>query len=149
VSRRPRPATLLGLALLSGAFLGLVGMGLTSALVYYQTPTELASVPVGRAVRLYGIVASGSVRWDAGTKTLRFAVTDGTTTFDVTTQNVPTALFREGIGVVLEGRKNGRRSFLADAILVKHSSVYEPLRPGETVPPGVLQQILAGKEASP
>jgi cytochrome c-type biogenesis protein CcmE len=144
--RRPRIATLVGLALVVGAFAALVTISLTSALVYYVTPSELASSPPTGAVRLYGIVEPGSVRWDAGSSTLSFRITDGTTSVAVASSSLPTGLFGDGIGVVLAGRADGSGAFAADEILVKHSEVYEPLKPGETPPPGLLDAL---REESP
>lgn len=146
--RRPRVATLVALALVVAAFATLVAISLTSALVYYVTPTELASARPSSTVRLYGVVVSGSVAWDAAARTLMFQVSDGTTTVDVTSRSLPTALFRDGVGVILVGQATGAHHFVADELLVKHSEVYEPLRPGETIPPNILEQIRA-PEATP
>jgi cytochrome c-type biogenesis protein CcmE len=137
---RPRPATLIGLGLVVVAFVVLAAMSLRSALVYDLTPTELGSRPVGERARLYGIVVEGSVQFDEATKTLRFAVTDGRSTTAVSTQSIPTALFRDGVAVVLAGRLTGAGTFAADELVVKHSEVYAPLVPGQTVPPGVLDR---------
>lgn len=139
--RRPRIATLVALALVVGAFAFLVGISLANALVYYVTPTELASNPATGAVRLYGIVQPGSVRWDDASSTLSFFVTDGTTSTSVTSRSLPTALFRDGVGVVLAGRTTGPGAFAADEVLVKHSEVYQPLKPGETPPPGLIDAL--------
>jgi cytochrome c-type biogenesis protein CcmE len=139
--KRPRVATLVGLVLVVGAFLALVTVGLTSALVYYVTPSELASKPAAGAVRLYGVVEPGSVQWNAGASTLTFRITDGKASIAVASRSLPTGLFRDGIGVVLAGRLTGPGAFAADEILVKHSEVYEPLQPGQTLPPGLLDMI--------
>ena len=139
--KRPRIATLVALVLVVGAFLSLVGISLTSALVYYVTPTELASSPSTGVVRLYGVVQPGSVRWDDASSTLSFQVTDGTTTMVVESRALPTGLFRDGIGVVLAGRATGAGTFAADEVLVKHSEAYEPLEPGQTPPPGLLDAL--------
>lgn len=139
--RQPRKATLLGLALVVAAFLALVGISLTNAIVYYVTPTELAAAAPSGDVRLYGIVEPGSVRWDAPSSTLSFRVTDGTTAIAVASHSLPTGLFRDGIGVVLAGRLTGPGTFAADEVLVKHSEVYEPLKSGETPPPGLIEKI--------
>lgn len=139
--RRPRLLTLLGLGLVTAAFVALVGISLTNAIVYYVTPTEFAAHPTTGNVRVYGIVEPGSVRWDGPTSTLSFRITDGTTTMAVVSRSLPTGLFRDGIGVVLAGRATGREEFSADEVLVKHSEVYEPLRPGETPPPGLIDTI--------
>lgn len=139
--RRPRVGTLVGLGLVAAAFLALVGISLNSALVYYVTPTEFAADRRSGSVRLYGLVEPGSVRWDGPSSTLSFRVTDGTTTLAVVSRSLPTGLFRDGIGVVLAGRATSALEFAADEVLVKHSEVYEPLRPGETLPPGLLETI--------
>lgn len=144
--RRPRTATLVGLALVASAFVALVGISLAGAIAYYVTPTELAAAPPSGSVRLYGIVEPGSVRWDAPSSTLSFRITDGTTTVTVTSRSLPTGLFRDGVGVVLAGRLMAPGAFGADEILVKHSEVYAPLKPGETPPPGLLDSL---REAQP
>ena len=138
---RPRIATLVGLGLVAGAFLALVGISLTSALVYYVTPTEFATNRPAGSVRLYGVVEPGTVRWDAPSSTLTFQITDGETALAVVSRSLPTGLFRDGIGVVLAGRATSAVEFAADEVLVKHSEVYEPLGPGETPPPGLLETI--------
>ena len=138
---RPRVATLVALILVAGAFVGLVAMSLTSALVYYVTPTELASDPRSGTVRLYGLVVDRSGAWNESSRTLAFRSTDGTTTIDVTSTAIPTSLFRDGVAVVLVGRATDASHFVADELLVKHSEVYEPLRSGETIPPNILEQI--------
>lgn len=141
IRTRPRSATLVGLGLVAGAFVALVGISLTNAIVYYVTPTELGADPASGAVRLYGIVEPGSVSWNASEATLSFRITDGMTTIEVSSTSLPTGLFRDGIGVILAGRSTGPGAFEAGEILVKHSEVYEPLRPGETPPPGLLDAL--------
>jgi cytochrome c-type biogenesis protein CcmE len=136
--RRPRPVTLIGLGLVVVAFVVLAAMSMRSALVYDLTPTELGTHAVGEPARLYGIVVDGSVRFDEATQTLRFAVTDGRSTTAVSTQSIPTALFRDGVAVVLGGRLTGPGTFAADQLVVKHSEVYAPLGVGQTMPPGIL-----------
>jgi cytochrome c-type biogenesis protein CcmE len=143
--RRPRVGTVVGLVLVAGAFAALVAISLGSALVYYVTPTELTADARTGGVRLYGVVEPGSVQWATQSSTVSFRVTDGTTTIDVESRAIPTGLFRDGIGVVLAGRLNGSGLFNADEVLVKHSEVYEPLQPGQTLPPGLLETI--GEEA--
>lgn len=142
--KRPRVATLTGLALIVGAFAALVGISLANAVVYYVTPSEMVSTPPAGSVRLYGIVEAGSVRWEVGTSTLSFTVTDGVAAVAVRSRSLPTGLFRDGVGVVLAGRMTSPGTFSADEVLVKHSEVYAPLRPGETAPPGLLDTIRDG-----
>ncbi len=138
--KRPRRGTLLGFGLVLVAFVALAAISLQSALVYDLTPTEVAARPLGERVRLYGIVVDGSVHFDEPTATLSFAVTDGRSTTAVSTQSIPTALFRDGVAVILAGHLIRSGQFVADELVVKHSEVYAPLAPGETVPPGVLDR---------
>ena len=142
----PRSATIVGLLLVGAAFVALVAISLSSSLVYYLTPSELAAESRTGSVRLYGVVEPGSVQWDASSSTVTFSVTDGSSTMAVHSSSLPTGLFREGIGVVLAGEASGNGVFFADEILVKHSEVYAPLKPGETPPPGLLDSL---REAQP
>ncbi|MEX1173212.1 MAG: cytochrome c maturation protein CcmE [Chloroflexota bacterium] len=139
---RARPATVLGLGMVLAALVAVVALGAPGAIVYYVTPTELAADPTDRPIRLYGVVETGSVRWEEATGELRFTVTDGQTAVAVRTSAVPTALFRDGVAVVLAGRRESATSFLADELLVKHSEVYAPLAPGQTIPPGLLESVI-------
>lgn len=146
IGARVRPATVLGLGMVVAALVAVIALGAPGVVVYYVTPTELATDPTDQAVRLYGVVESGSVRWEAGAGELRFTVTDGQTAMTVRTRSIPTALFRDGVAVVLAGRRESPTSFLADELLVKHSEVYAPLAPGATMPPGFLDSVI---EATP
>ena len=142
--RRPRPITLIGLALVTAALGALVVIALTSAIEYDVTPTQLAAHGRDGTVRLAGIVVAKSERWDAATKTLSFALTDGTTTVAVSSTSLPTDLFRDGVAVVVAGHAGGPGRFIATEVLVKHSEVYAPLAPGQTIPPGVVEQLQTG-----
>lgn len=147
ISTSHRRLTLLGLLLVVGAFAAIIGTGLSGALVYYVTPTELAAQSAERDVRLYGIVVPGSVGWEASAQILTFRVTDGATAVAVETQAIPTTLFRDGIGVVLLGRRAASGQFRAEELLIKHSEVYAPLGPGETIPAGLLDALRRGQAA--
>lgn len=137
------PLTAAALVLVSAAFVALVAVAISSAVIYYVTPTELAAGSSAGPVRLYGVVVPGSVSLDDGSGEIEFAVTDGTTTTEVSTLSTPTALFRDGVAVILPGRVAADGRFSADALLVKHSEVYDPLLPGETMPPSLLDEIRA------
>ena len=139
-----RPVTAAGLILVMLAFVALVAVAMSSAVIYYVTPTELVAASSAGPVRLYGVVVPGSVSLDEGSGEIEFAVTDGTTTTEVSTLSTPTALFRDGVAVILPGRVAADGRFAADELLVKHSEVYDPLLPGETMPPGLLDEIRAG-----
>ncbi len=96
---------------------------LTSNLVYFKTPTEVAQEAADSEARLRlgGQVAAGTVTQTANT--VSFAVCDGRMAVDVVHQGAPQDLFREGIGVVLEGSWDGA-IFHSDTMLIKHDEVY-------------------------
>ena len=98
----------------------------SESLAYFQSPTDLVTSPPGpeRAIRLGGLVAEGSVARDG--ETLRFAITDTAHTVAVVYQGAVPDLFREGQGVVVEGRLAAGGTFQADTLLAKHDENYMP-----------------------
>jgi cytochrome c-type biogenesis protein CcmE len=107
--------------------------GLTSSLVYYQTPTDVLAKgheAEGERMRLGGYVLPGSVVRSG--ETLRFVVSDGSSSMSVVDTGGVPSLFKAGQGVVLEGALGADGAFHADTALVKHSSDYRPPQPGET-----------------
>jgi cytochrome c-type biogenesis protein CcmE len=101
--------------------------GLKDRASYFLTPAEVAAgkaVP-GQAMRLGGMVESGSIRRQSDGVTIRFALTDGEARTPVVYRGIVPDLFREGSGAVAEGRlENG--TFVADTILAKHDERYMP-----------------------
>jgi cytochrome c-type biogenesis protein CcmE len=100
-------------------------------LVYYWTPAELhqnAAKAAGATVRLGGMVKAGSIV--QGTP-LTFEVTDGTDTVKVSTTEIPPAMFREGIGVVVEGTVVADGSFQSKRLMVKHDNEYRAPKDGK------------------
>jgi cytochrome c-type biogenesis protein CcmE len=103
----------------------LVYAGLTQSAVYFVTPSELLAAPSpGKAYRLGGLVAPGSVKWDPQSLNLTFTLTDGTTTVPVRHKGTPPDLFGEGRGAVVEGKWTGEAYFQAAMIMAKHSEEY-------------------------
>jgi cytochrome c-type biogenesis protein CcmE len=124
-ARRPAWGPWLVVAGLLAILAWLVFSGLSNALVYYLTPTELAArgdEAVGDAVRLGGLVLPGSVSGSA--TDLTFVLTDGETEITVHSTVAPTSSFREGAGAVVEGSLQPDGVFEADAVLVKHDETY-------------------------
>lgn len=113
-------AGLLGLA----AFLVL--NALEDSVVFFHSPTEVAEQKVSteRRLRLGGLVEEGSVQRGTGAQ-VRFRVTDLASAVPITYTGILPDLFREGQGVVVEGRfKNG--VLVADQVLAKHDENYMP-----------------------
>jgi cytochrome c-type biogenesis protein CcmE len=121
------------LALIIGglAFLGIaVGLVLTAfqdSVVFFFSPTDLAAKEISpdRRVRVGGLVEKGSVTRGPGDGEIHFLVTDGNTTLPIRYVGVLPDLFREGQGVVAQGRLAGG-TFEADEVLAKHDENYMP-----------------------
>ena len=101
--------------------------GLKDRAAYFFTPMEIAvgKAEQGRAIRLGGMVEEGSIRQQGDGVTIRFIVTDGEGRIPVRYTGITPDLFREGSGVVAEGRMLGE-TFVADEILAKHDERYMP-----------------------
>lgn len=140
-SRRRWPI-LLVVALLV-AIIGAVALAnVGGALVYYQTPTELAArgpAAVGQAVRLGGLVAPGSL--DCAGGGVRFTLTDNQAEVAVATGEGETAFCpREGVGVVVQGTLRADGTFDPDEVIVKHDENYvapsDGTLPSQVIDPG-------------
>lgn len=128
MTRKQRRAVLIlaCVGLLSLASL-LVLFALRDTIVFFHTPSEIAEkgIEVGQRFRLGGLVAQGSVRRGEGSA-VQFGVTDTVDTISVVYEGLLPDLFREGQGVVTEGRLDASGKFLADTVLAKHDENYMP-----------------------
>ena len=120
---------LAGLAVLAVA--GASGLALSAlkdqaSFFYAPGDVKKAGLPLGRAVRLGGLVQGGSVKKAADGVTMRFVVTDGVATTPVTFKGIAPDLFRENSGVVAEGQFQPDGSFVATNLLAKHDEKYQP-----------------------
>ncbi|MEM6532017.1 MAG: cytochrome c maturation protein CcmE [Myxococcota bacterium] len=128
-----------GAMLVAGGVLGYISLGdIGDNLVYYWEPQELLAkgeAGIGKPVRLGGVVKNGSVNYDEQTLDLRFGVgiapEEGGPTVLVNATGAPPQMFREGIGVVVEGKYDGK-TFNAERVLVKHSNEYRAPEDGDT-----------------
>jgi cytochrome c-type biogenesis protein CcmE len=113
-------------ALIAAALLAM--SALRDQVAYFYTPGDLARqrVEPGRPIRLGGMVRPDSLRRAADGVTLDFVVTDGQAETAVRYAGIPPSLFREGSGVVADGRLGADGRFVADAILAKHDERYMP-----------------------
>lgn len=112
------------------AFLAFGGIG--ENLVYYWSPSELRAAgdqAIGATIRLGGLVEPGTIERSADGLTTKFAVTDGESRVPISTTSVPPAMFREGVGVVVEGTVDSAGQFDTHRLLVKHDNQYRA--PGE------------------
>ena len=130
------------LVLVSLALLALLGAvllamwGLSDRAAYFVTPTDIAAVKAagGKAIRLGGMVEPGSLTREPDGVTIGFVVSDLEAKTSVRYRGITPDLFREGSGVVAEGRMEGA-VFVADNILAKHDERYMPPQMANTVAP--------------
>ena len=118
----------LGALVVAAAGLGLVAFGnMGKNLVYFWSPSEMMSEgekAYHATIRLGGQVAVGSVKRGDGVSNLEFDVTDGTDTVHVVSRGVPPQLFRDRIGVVVEGTMTKAGAFESRRLMVSHDNKY-------------------------
>ncbi|MBL8532019.1 MAG: cytochrome c maturation protein CcmE [Hyphomonadaceae bacterium] len=115
------------------AAVALTFTGLRDSVTYFVAPSDLAEkAEPGRLVRLGGLVVDGTVRRDSEGAIL-FEVTDGAVTALVRYDGVLPDLFREGQGVVAEGRYTPGAAFEADRVLARHDETYMPREVAEAL----------------
>ena len=128
MSRKQRRSIfiLTGLGTLALA-VGLVLFALQENLVFFYSPSDVVEkgVKPGERIRLGGLVADGSVKRGEGTA-VSFTITDTDKTIPVTFVGVLPDLFREGQGVIAEGKLTPAGTFAADTVLAKHDEKYMP-----------------------
>lgn len=107
---------------------GLVLSAFQKNLVFFFTPSQIAAneAPVGKSFRIGGMVESGSVKRQPDGVTVRFVVTDTAKVVPVEFRGALPDLFREGKGVVAQGRLGTDGVFKADEVLAKHDENYMP-----------------------
>ena len=118
-----------------GVAVGLVLKAFQSNLVFFFTPTQVASkqAPLDRNFRIGGLVEEGSVKRQADALRVNFKVTDGAQTIPVTYVGILPDLFKEGKGVVAEGKLGADGLFTASQVLAKHDENYMPPEAAEAL----------------
>ncbi len=129
MTRKRRRLVLIAAGMLAlSAAVALVLIAFEDNLVFFYSPSDLLAekVPEGRALRLGGLVEDDSVKRLADGLTVEFRVTDLANTVPVTYRGILPDLFREGQGVIAEGRFGSDGVFVADEVLAKHDENYMP-----------------------
>jgi cytochrome c-type biogenesis protein CcmE len=124
--RRKRLAIIGGLLVGAAAIAVLVLNAFRSNLVFFYSPTQVAAheAPRGRTFRIGGMVVKGSLQRDG--LDCRFTVTDFAQSMAVHYRGLLPDLFKEGKGVVAQGRLGGDGVFDAQEVLAKHDENYMP-----------------------
>jgi cytochrome c-type biogenesis protein CcmE len=111
-----------------GVAIGLVLYALRDNVSLYFTPTQVANkeAPVGRSFRIGGLVVDHSLKRENDGLTVHFVVTDTARSMPVVFKGILPDLFKEGKGVVAEGKLGSDGVFHADQVLAKHDENYMP-----------------------
>ena len=128
MTRKQRRLVLIGSSLAVLAIAAALVLGaLRDSIVFFNSPTEVAEkiIPPGTRMRIGGLVKPGSLQRGDNLQ-VSFAVTDGKTDIAVRYQGIVPDLFREGQGVVAEGRLESGQVLAADTVLAKHDERYMP-----------------------
>jgi cytochrome c-type biogenesis protein CcmE len=131
-----------GVVVVLGAFVYLLSGGISNNLVYFYTPGELLASGTSEPVRLGGQVKPGSMSWNAEALDLRFVLQDDDGEISVQARSAPPQMFREGQGVVVEGRFTDSGVFEADNVMVKHSNEYRAPAEGEQHPKDAYRSLV-------
>ena len=141
---------ILGGLVVLGIAATIIGVSLRDTIVFFYTPTEVTekSISPTTRFRLGGLVEKGSVIRGEGT-TVSFVVTDNDQKIKVNfTGNLPD-LFREGQGVVTEGKLDRAGTFIADTVLAKHDENYMPKEVADSLKKqGLWQKDTSAKSTS-
>ena len=128
MARPRRLFAVLALAVAAAALLAITLGGIGKNLVYYWGPTELHAAgdkAIGATIRLGGLVKRGTLVRHPDGSTLEFDVIDRPgAAVHVVTHSVPPQMFREGIGVVVEGTMTQAGHFESKRLMVSHSNEY-------------------------
>ncbi|MDH3581557.1 MAG: cytochrome c maturation protein CcmE [Hyphomicrobiales bacterium] len=128
MTRKQRRSILIAACLgVLGVAAALVLFALEDSIVFFYSPSDVQEkkISAGQRFRLGGLVEDGSVKRGEGT-TVRFAITDMARSIRVTYTGVLPDLFREGQGVITEGKLGADGVFAADNVLAKHDENYMP-----------------------
>jgi cytochrome c-type biogenesis protein CcmE len=128
MTRKQRRLILIGGSLgVLGVAVALVLNAMSSSIVFFQSPTDIVEkhIAPGTRIRVGGLVKPGSIERGADLN-IKFAVTDGKSDVPVVYQGIVPDLFREGQGVVAEGKLEPGGMVAADTVLAKHDERYMP-----------------------
>ncbi len=133
---RHKKIILIGCFLLSLSVAGgLVLKAFRSNLVFFFTPTQIANneAPKNRNFRVGGLVEAGSLKRSETGIELEFVITDTRKRIHVTYAGILPDLFKEGKGVVAEGKLDLKGNFRAETVLAKHDENYMPPEAAEAL----------------
>mgnify|MGYP005993110753 CR=1 FL=1 len=146
-SRHKRIAIIVAGIVLLGIAATLLLQSFQSNLVFFFSPTEVAEgkAPKDGNFRIGGLVETGSIQRN-GTQ-VKFKVTDTAKTMDVVYTGILPDLFKEGKGVVAQGKQGEDGIFVADQVLAKHDENYMPPEAADALEKAKASATMAEGEA--
>jgi cytochrome c-type biogenesis protein CcmE len=149
-SRRKARLFMVGaFAVAIAAFLVIAYGGISKNLVYYWTPTDLHAAgdkAYGATIRLGGMVVTHSIKRPSGVSGLEFDVKDATGIVHVKSTGVPPQMFRENVGVVVEGTMTRSGYFQCNRLMVSHNNEYRAPKGGHKMSKEELQKLMRSTE---
>jgi len=140
---------MIGAFVVAAAAFGIIAAsGINKNLVYYWTPSDLRNAgdkAYGATIRLGGMVTKGSIHKTGGSG-VTFEVHDGTARVPVRTTSVPPQMFRENIGVVVEGTMARGGYFESSRLMVSHSNEYKAPEKGHTMDQNELRKMIEAQD---
>lgn len=141
--RKKRLSIILGLVLGGGSVVGLVMYSLSENINLFYTSSQIAKgeAPIGKRIRVGGMVVDDSVKRSADSLKIQFTITDFERQVIVEFIGILPDLFREGQGIIAQGKMDAQGIFQADEVLAKHDENY--------MPPEIAQSMKQKQQAIP
>jgi len=126
--RKKRLSIILGLVFGTALIVGLVMYSLSENINLFYSTSQIAEgeAPVGARIRAGGMVVDGSVKRATDSLKVQFAITDFEHQVVVEFTGILPDLFREGQGIIAQGKMDANGIFQADEVLAKHDENYMP-----------------------
>lgn len=126
--RKKRLSIILGLVFGTALIVGLVMYSLSENINLFYSTSQIAEgeAPVGARIRAGGMVVDGSVKRSTDSLKVKFAITDFEHQVVVEFTGILPDLFREGQGIIAQGKMDANGIFQADEVLAKHDENYMP-----------------------
>ena len=147
--RKTRRFMIAAFAVALVAFIVIAWGGINKNLVYYWTPTDLHAAgdkAYGATIRLGGMVTPGSIKNRSGVSGLEFDVHDAGGIVHVKSFGVPPQMFRENIGVVVEGTMTRGGYFQCNRLMVSHNNEYKAPKSGHPIDKKELEKLMRTTE---
>ena len=133
--RKKRLVIIVAILFGSAAVIGLVLYALQQNINLYYAPTQIAAgeAPVNQRIRIGGMVVENSVQRSQDSLHVKFTLTDYGQTVAVDYTGILPDLFREGQGIIAQGKLDANGVFQADEVLAKHDENYMPPEVAESL----------------